>query len=150
MKKLFKEFKEFAVKGNMMDMAIGIIIGASFNAVVNSLVKDVVLPPIATLSDGVNFEQKRIILREALVNAEGTIITDEIAIGYGAFLETVLDFLIVAFTIFIVVKFMNRLKRKAEDEKDQTVVTPKEIELLTKLNELMEEQNEILKQTGNS
>ncbi|MBT8257225.1 MAG: large conductance mechanosensitive channel protein MscL [Bacteroidia bacterium] len=150
MKKLFNEFKEFAVKGNMMDMAIGIIIGASFNAVVNSLVKDVVLPPIATLSDGVNFEQKRIILREALVNAEGTIITDEIAIGYGAFLETVLDFLIVAFTIFIVVKFMNRLKRKAEDEKDQTVVTPKDIELLTKLNELMEEQNEILKQTGNS
>ena len=113
MKKLFNEFKEFAVKGNMMDMAIGIIIGASFNAVVNSLVKDIVLPPIATLSDGVNFEQKRIILKEAVINAQGSILTDEIAISYGTFLETVLDFLIVAFTIFIVVKFMNRLKRKA-------------------------------------
>ena len=145
MKKLFNEFKEFAVKGNMMDMAIGIIIGASFNAVVNSLVKDIVLPPIATLSDGVNFEQKRIILREAVSNAEGQVLTDAIAISYGNFLETLLDFVIVAFTIFIVVKFMNRLKRKAEDKKDETVVTPKDIELLSKMNELMEEQNALLK-----
>ena len=145
MRKLFNEFKEFAVKGNMIDMAIGIIIGASFNSVVNSLVKDVVLPPIATLSDGINFEEKRIVLKEAVSNAEGAIVSDEIAIGYGAFLETVLDFLIVAFTIFIVVKFMNRLKRKAEDNKDKTVVTPKDIELLTKLNELMEEQNELIR-----
>ena len=145
MKKLFNEFKEFAVKGNMMDMAIGIIIGASFNAVVNSLVKDVVLPPIASLSNGMNFEKKRIILREAVTSAEGVIVSDEIAVGYGIFLETVLDFLIVAFTIFIVVKFMNRLKRRAEDEKDVTVATPKDIELLTKLNALMEEQNELLR-----
>ena len=149
MKNLFNEFKEFAVKGNMMDMAIGIIIGASFNAVVNSLVKEVILPPIATLSDGINFKDKRIILKEATTAVDGTMLTDEIAIGYGAFTESVLDFLIVAFTIFIVVKFMNRLKRKAEDNKDQTVATPKDIELLTKLNELMEEQNSILKKTNN-
>ncbi|NNK73018.1 MAG: large conductance mechanosensitive channel protein MscL [Desulfobacterales bacterium] len=148
MTKLFNEFKEFAVKGNMMDMAIGIIIGASFNAVVNALVKKVVLPPIAILSDGVNFEEKRIILKEAVNNAEGKILTDEIAIGYGAFLETLLDFMIVAFTIFVVVKFLNKLKRKAEDHKDATVATPKNIELLTRLNELMEEQNQLLKEKG--
>ncbi|MBT8254803.1 MAG: large conductance mechanosensitive channel protein MscL, partial [Bacteroidia bacterium] len=126
----------------------GIIIGASFNAVVNALVKKVVLPPIAILSDGVNFEEKRIILKEAVNNAEGKILTDEIAIGYGAFLETLLDFMIVAFTIFVVVKFLNKLKRKAEDHKDATVATPKNIELLTRLNELMEEQNQLLKEKG--
>ena len=145
---LFKEFKEFAVKGNMMDMAIGIIIGASFNAVVNVLVKKVILPPISLLSDGINFQEKRIVLKEAALNAEGVILTDEIAIGYGAFAETLLDFLIVAFTIFIVVKFLNRLKRKAEDHKDVSVATPKDIELLTRLNELMEEQNTLLKGQG--
>ena len=144
--KLFNEFKEFAVKGNMMDMAIGIIIGASFNTVVNVLVKNVILPPLSLISNGINFQDKRIILREAEVDAAGAVVYDEIAIGYGAFTEAVLDFLIVGFTIFIVVKFMNRLKRKAEDSKDETVVTPKDIELLTRLNELMEEQNALMKE----
>lgn len=145
MRNLFTEFKEFAVKGNMMDMAIGIIIGASFNTVINVLVKNVILPPLALLSHGTNFEQKRIILREAVLDGSGTVLTDEVAIGYGMFAEALLDFLIIGFTIFIVVKFMNRLKRKAQDTKDETVVTPKDIELLSKLTELMEEQNELLK-----
>lgn len=144
--KLFNEFKEFAVKGNMMDMAIGIIIGASFNTVVNVLVKNIILPPLSLISNGVNLQDKRIVLREAELDTAGAVIYDEIAIGYGAFAEAVLDFLIVGFTIFIVVKFMNRLKRKAEDSDDTTVVTPKDIELLTKLNELMEEQNALMKE----
>ena len=74
--KLFKEFKEFAVKGNMMDMAIGIIIGASFNKVIDVLVKKVFLPPLSLLTDGVNMQNKRIILREAVTDASGTNITD--------------------------------------------------------------------------
>ena len=82
--KLFKEFKEFAVKGNMMDMAIGIIIGASFNKVIDVLVKKVFLPPLSLLTGGVNMQNKRIILREAVTDAGGTNITDEVAIGYGA------------------------------------------------------------------
>ena len=143
--KLFKEFKEFAVKGNMMDMAIGIIIGAAFNKVIDVLVKQVLLPPLSLLTDGVNFQEKRIILKDALTNADGTIKTDEVAIGYGALSEAFLDFMIIGFTVFIVVKFMNRLKKKAQDPKDTSVETPKEIELLTNLNELMEEQNNLLK-----
>ena len=106
--KLFNEFKEFAVKGNMMDMAIGIIIGASFNTVVNVLVKNVVLPPLSLLSNGINFQDKRIILRDAELDATGAILKDEIAIGYGLFTEAILGFLIVGFTIFVVVKFMNQ------------------------------------------
>lgn len=142
---LFKEFKEFAVKGNMMDMAIGIIIGAAFNKVIDVLVKKVLLPPLSLLTDGVNFQNKKIILKEAAKNADGSVITEEVAIGYGALGEAVLDFLIIGFTVFIVVKFMNRLKKKAQDTKDKTVATPKDIELLDRLTQLMEEQNALLK-----
>lgn len=143
--KLFKEFKEFAVKGNMMDMAIGIIIGAAFNKVIDVLVKQVMLPPLSLLTDGVNFKDKKIILKEAVTKTDGAIITDQVAIGYGALTEVFIDFMIIGFTVFIVVKFMNQLKRKAQDTKDVTVETPKDIELLDKLTMLMEEQNAILK-----
>ncbi|WNH11789.1 large conductance mechanosensitive channel protein MscL [Thalassobellus suaedae] len=143
--KLFKEFKEFAVKGNMMDMAIGIIIGAAFNKVIDVLVKKIFLPPLSLLTGGVNFQNRRIILKEAVTDAAGTLITDEVAIGYGALGEVLLDFLIIGFTVFIIVKFMNRLRNKAQDTKDETVATPKDIELLSHLTELMEEQNALLK-----
>ncbi len=143
--KLFKEFKEFAVKGNMMDMVIGIIIGASFNTVINVLVKKILMPPLSLLTNGINFQNKRIILRDAVTDASGAILSEEVAIGYGVFTEAILDFVIIGFTIFIVVKFMNRLYKKAQDIKDTTVATPKDIELLSKLTELMEEQNTLLR-----
>ena len=142
---LLREFKEFAVKGNMMDMAIGIIIGAAFNKVIDVLVKQVMLPPLSLMTDGVNFQNKKIILKAAETNLDGNIITDEVAIGYGALGEVFLDFLIIGFTVFIIVKFMNRLKTKAQDTNDTTVTTPKDIELLNKLTQLMEEQNALLK-----
>jgi large conductance mechanosensitive channel len=143
--KLIKEFQEFAVKGNMMDMAIGIIIGASFNKVIDVLVKKVMLPPLSLLSGNIELEDKRLVLREAVLGANESVIQNEIALGYGALLGAFLDFLIVGFTIFIVVKVMNRLKNKAQDTKDKTVATPKDIELLSQLTELMEEQNKLLK-----
>jgi large conductance mechanosensitive channel len=111
--KLLQEFKEFAVKGNMMDMAIGIIIGASFNQVIDVLVKQVLLPPLSLLSDGINLDNKKFILRESQTNTLGEVSVQEVAISYGQFIETFLDFLIVGFTIFIVVKFINRLNKKA-------------------------------------
>jgi large conductance mechanosensitive channel len=143
--KLFKELKEFAVKGNMMDMAIGIIIGASFNKVIDVLVKKVLLPPLSLLSGGINLQDKRLILRHEVLDANGILLYDEIAIGYGALLEAFTDFIVIGFTIFIVVKFMNRLRFKAQDTKDITVATPRDIELLSQLTELMQEQNALLK-----
>ncbi|WP_179346495.1 large conductance mechanosensitive channel protein MscL [Winogradskyella ursingii] len=143
--KLLKEFKEFAVKGNMMEMAIGIIIGASFNKVIDVLAKKVLLPPLSLLSDGANFQNKKIVLREALLDASNMVITEEVAIAYGELVGVFLDFLIIGFTVFIVVKFMNRLKDRAQDTKDPTVKTPKDIQLLSDLKELMEEQNKLLK-----
>lgn len=142
--KLFKEFKNFAVKGNMMDMAIGIIIGASFNKVIEVLVKNVMLPPLSLLSGNINMQDMRIVLKDPILAADGSIIKDEVAIGYGALLEAAIDFFIIGFTIFVVVKFMNKLIKKAEDTKDQTVSTPKNIELLSRLTDLMEEQNRLL------
>lgn len=144
--KLLQEFKEFAVKGNMMDMAIGIIIGASFNQVIDVLVKQVLLPPLSLLSDGINLDNRKLILRESQSNNLGEVSIQEVAISYGQFIETFLDFLIVGFTIFIVVKFINRLNKKAEDPADKTISTPKNIQLLMEMNDLLKEQNRILKE----
>ena len=125
--KLLQEFKDFAVKGNMIDMAIGIIIGASFNSVIDVLVKKILLPPLSLLSSGVNLESLKLVLRPKQIDDLGNQVVEEVAINYGSFVETLLDFLIVGFTIFIVVKFINKLNRQAEDPKDKTVSTPKNI-----------------------
>lgn len=143
--KLLKEFKEFAVKGNMMDMAIGIIIGAAFNKVIDVLAKQVLLPPLSLLSDGLNFQDKKFVLRDAVTDISGKVTTSEVAIAYGKLFEVFLDFLIIGFTVFVVVKAMNKLRSKAQDTEDETVVTPKDIQLLSDLKGLIEEQNQILK-----
>ena len=129
-----------------MDMAIGIIIGASFNQVIDVLVKQILLPPLSLLSDGINLDNKKLILRESQTNALGDTSVHEVAISYGQFIETFLDFLIVGFTIFMVVKFINRLNKQAEDPSDKTISTPKNIQLLMDMNSLLKEQNRILKE----
>lgn len=143
---LIKEFKEFAIKGNMVDMAVGIIIGTAFNAVVNTLVKEVVMPPLSLMTDGISFSEKKVVLRDGIAEADGIEAVQEVAIGYGALVETFIDFIIIGFTIFLVIKLMNRFRKKAEDPKDTRETTPKDIELLSKLTELMEEQNKLLKE----
>ncbi|MEN8817109.1 MAG: large conductance mechanosensitive channel protein MscL [Nonlabens sp.] len=141
---LLKEFKEFAVKGNMIDMAVGIIIGTAFNNVVQTLVKKIVLPPLSYLTNGVNFEDKKYILREAIKGATGDR-SKEIAISYGELINVTIDFLVIGFVVFIVIKLMNKLRNNAQDPKNKEVVTPKDIELLNDLKELMQEQNALLK-----
>ncbi|WP_299339212.1 large conductance mechanosensitive channel protein MscL [uncultured Psychroserpens sp.] len=143
--KFLKEFKEFAVKGNMMDMAIGIIIGAAFNKVIDVLVKKIFMPPLSLMTDGLNFQDQKYVVRESVTNSEGEVIVQEVAMEYGVLFETFLDFIIIGLTVFLVVKAMNRLRSKAQDPKNEVVVTPKDIELLSKLNDLMEEQNELLR-----
>ena len=139
MKKFIQEFKNFAIKGNMIDMAIGIIIGTAFNKVVNVLVKKIVMPPLSLMTEGVNLSEKKYVLREAY----GDII--EVAIGYGELIEVLIDFAIISLTIFVVIKFMNRFQTKAEDPTNLEEITPKNIELLANLEQLMKEQNEILR-----
>ena len=144
---LIKEFKEFAVKGNMMDIAIGVIIGASFNKVVDVLVKQILMPPLSLLTNGINFVNKKIILRQGMIE-DGVTKIEEVSIGYGSLFEVTLDFLIVGLTVFLVVKFINVMKNKAEDPKDTTLKTPKDIELLNELTELIKEQNNLLRKNA--
>ena len=135
--KILKEFKEFAVKGNMIEMAVGIVIGASFNSVVDVLVKNVLLPPLSLLSDGVNFQDKKIILRKRTSDLS------EVSIDYGLLINTLVDFFIVGFTIFIIVKFFNTLKRKSEDITESSIETPKNIVLLTQIRDSLEKISKI-------
>jgi len=114
------EFKQFAVKGNAMDMAVGIIIGAAFNKIVQSIVNDLIMPPIGMLIGGVDFKDLKVVLKEAVLKVDGAVDKAEVAMRYGLFLNTVIEFLIVAFSVFCIVKFMNKLvslrltKEKAE------------------------------------
>ncbi len=103
---IIKEFKEFAVKGDAVDMAVGIVIGAAFGKIVSSLVNDVIMPPIGLLLGGVDFKNLKVILKQATLDAPA------VTMNYGQFINTVIDFLIVAFSIFVVVKGLNTLKKK--------------------------------------
>ena len=132
--KIIKEFKEFAVKGNMIDMAIGIIIGASFNKVINVLVKNIFLPPLSLLSDGITLDKKKLIIRSEKINQT------EVAIEYGLFLETLIDFLAIGITVFIVVKFFNSMKNKAHDVSNNEIKTPADIKLLAEIKDILKNQ----------
>ena len=106
--KIVQEFRTFAMKGNVVDMAVGIIIGAAFGKIVSSLVSDVVMPPVGLLLGGVDFKNLKVVLKAATIDAPA------VTLNYGQFINTVIDFMIVAFVIFLVVKGLNTLKNKAE------------------------------------
>lgn len=112
---IISEFKEFAVKGNMVDMAVGIIMGGAFGTIIKSLVDDVLMPPIGMLMGGVDFSQLKFVLKDASVDAEGNAI-DAVAINYGLFINAIIAFLIVAFALFILIKGMNSMKKRMEEE----------------------------------
>ena len=124
---LIKEFNEFALKGNVIDMAVGIIIGAAFGKIVSSLVSDIVMPPIGVLIGGVDFSDLTIVLQHAHDKVP------EVAIRYGQFIQTTLDFVIIAFAIFMALKVINRIKRP------EVVVQPPaaDIQLLTEIRDLL-------------
>jgi large conductance mechanosensitive channel len=106
---MVKEFKEFAVKGNMMDMAVGIIIGAAFGKIVSSVVADVLMPPLGLLLGGVNFAGLKLTLKEAVGD------TAAVTLNYGTFLQTVVDFVIVAFAVFLMIRGINSIRKKQEE-----------------------------------
>ncbi len=104
--KIFNEFKEFAVRGNVIDLAVGIIIGVAFNKIVSSLVKDIIMPPIGLLIGNVDFSELAWVLKEKTADAEA------VSISYGLFINTIIDFVIVAFAVFLVIRQINRMKRQ--------------------------------------
>lgn len=143
MKKFLNEFKDFAVKGNMIDMAVGIIIGGGFGKLVTSLVNDILMPPIGMLLGNVNFSDLKIVLKEAYMDAAG-IAQPAVAINYGNFIQVILDFTIIAFCIFLVVRLMNKLREMNKKEEEAPAPAPdpepsKEEVLLTEIRDLLKE-----------
>jgi large conductance mechanosensitive channel len=131
---MLKEFKEFAVKGNVIDMAVGIIIGAAFGKIVSSFVGDVIMPPIGVLVGGVDFTNLAVVLKEATASAPAVVLS------YGKFVQTVIDFTIIAFAIFIAIKAINTLKRKEEETPEAPPEPTKEEMLLTEIRDLLKQQ----------
>ena len=142
MKKFIAEFKEFAMKGNVVDMAIGVVIGAAFGKITTSLVNDVIMPLISRITGGVDFSAWKWVLKAAEVAEDGTEIP-EIAVNYGSFIAVVLDFLIIAFVLFLVVKAINKLrsigKKEPAEEEDPA---PTSEELLTEIRDLLKEHSD--------
>lgn len=137
--KLLQEFKTFAMKGNVVDMAVGIIIGGAFGKIVSSIVSDIIMPPIGLLLGGVNFTDLKIVLKDAVIDAAGNTV-NAVSINYGNFLQITLDFIIIAFAIFMVIKGMNSLKKKEEVAPAAPPAPPaptKEETLLTEIRDIL-------------
>ena len=143
MKKFIAEFKEFAMKGNVVDMAIGVVIGAAFGKITTSLVNDVIMPLISRITGGVDFSAWKWVLKAAEVAEDGTEIP-EIAVNYGSFIAVVLDFLIIALVLFMVVKAINKLRSigKKEEPAEEEDPAPTAEELLTEIRDLLKEHSD--------
>ena len=127
---MLSEFKDFAIKGNVVDMAVGIIVGAAFGKIVSSFVEDVIMPPIGVAMGGVNFSDLAITIQEAAGEVPA------VMIKYGAFVQTIIDFIIVAMAIFMAVKVMNHMKKKEEEAAEEPAPSKEEV-LLTEIRDLL-------------
>lgn len=139
-----KEFKEFAVKGNVMDMAVGVIIGGAFGKIVTSVVNDIIMPPIGLLVGGVDFSDMKLEMKKAVLDAAGEVVSPAVTWNYGAFIQQVVDFTILAFCVFILVKLINSLNKKKEAPAPAPAPAPepqpsKEEVLLTEIRDLLKE-----------
>ncbi len=143
MANIFTEFKEFAMKGNVIDMAVGVVIGAAFGKIVTSLVNDIIMPLVGVATGGMNFSDYKWVIKEAVMN--GTeIVTPEVTMNWGTWVQTIVDFLIVAFCIFIAIKAVNRMRRgkqiEAEAAEEAAAEPTKEEVLLTEIRDLLKQQ----------
>ncbi len=143
MKKLLNEFKEFAMRGNVLDMAVGVVIGTAFGKITTSLVNDVFMPLIGLIIGGIDLGQLNIVLKPETVNAAGETVA-AVTLGIGTFLSTIIDFILVAFVIFLMVKAINQFhklgKKKEEEPAPAEEPKPTSEELLTEIRDLLKEQ----------
>jgi large conductance mechanosensitive channel protein len=140
MGRFFHEFKEFAVKGNVIDMAVGVVIGGAFGKIVTSLVSDIIMPAVGSLLGGTNSTEWKWIIKKAVMDGE-TILKPAVSINYGNFIQVIVDFIIIAFSIFLVIKGINALKNKVEKPKPEVKpaepVVPEDVKLLREIRDLL-------------
>ena len=144
MKKFLEEFKAFAMRGNVIDMAVGVVIGGAFGKITNSVVNDIIMPLISMLTGGIEFSNWKWVLRAAVTEGE-TVVREEIAVNYGNLIAVILDFIIIAFAVFCMVKAINKmhdkLSKPAEPEPEKEPEPTKEEVLLTEIRDLLKEQS---------
>lgn len=140
MKKMLQEFKTFAMRGNVVDMAVGIIIGGAFGKIVSSVVGDLIMPAVGLLVGGVNFTDLKVVLKDAVLEGD-KVITPEVSLNYGNFIQVVFDFLIIAFAVFLLIKGINALNRKKEAPAAPATppAPPADVQLLTEIRDLLKE-----------
>ena len=140
MKKMLQEFKTFAMRGNVVDMAVGIIIGGAFGKIVSSVVGDLIMPAVGLLVGGVNFTDLKIVMKDAVLEGD-KVITPEVSLNYGNFIQVVFDFLIIAFAVFLLIKGINALNRKKEAPAAPAAppAPPADVQLLTEIRDLLKE-----------
>lgn len=141
MGRFIEEFKKFAMRGNVVDMAVGVIIGGAFGKIVTSVVNDLVMPVLGVLVGGVNFTDLKLTLKEAMMDGE-TVVSPAVTLNYGNFLQSTFDFLIIAFSIFMFIKLINKLSRKKEEAQPATPpAPPADVQLLTEIRDLLKEKH---------
>ena len=132
-----QEFKDFAMRGNVVDLAVGVIIGGAFGKIITSLVTDVIMPPIGLLVGGVKFTELKFTLKEAVINSTGKITSEAVTLNIGNFILIIFDFLIVAFAVFMLIKGLNHLQKKKEEPAAVPPAPTKEELLLTEIRDLL-------------
>lgn len=144
MAKLLKDFRDFAMRGNVVDMAVGVVIGGAFGQIITSLVDGVIMPVVGVLTGGTDFSEFKYVLKpEVLDGVTQEVITPEVAITWGALIQTIVNFIIIAFCIFIVIRFMQNMRRKKEmEEAPAAPAGPSQEELLTEIRDILAKQQE--------
>lgn len=139
MSKFLDEFKAFAMRGNVVDLAVGVVIGGAFGQIVSSLVADIIMPVVGLLVGGINFTGLKIILKHAVMNGS-QVVSPEVSINYGNFIQVTLNFIIIAFAIFLMVKGINSLHRKNAEKPQEPAAVPDDVKLLTEIRDLLKAQ----------
>ena len=150
MKKFFSDFKAFIMKGNIIDMAVGVVIGGAFGKIVTSLVTDIITPLVSILTGKVSITELKWVISDAVLNDAGEVVTPELALTYGVFLQNVIDFLIIAFCIFVVLrimtaaqkKFESLIKKKKEEEEEKAAPAETELTVLKEIREMLKESSD--------
>lgn len=135
---VIQEFKQFAMRGNVIDLAVGIIIGGAFGKIVSSIVADIIMPAVGLLVGGVNFTDLKITLKHAIMEGD-KVITPAVTINYGNFIQTTFDFTIIAFSVFLLVKGVNSLSKKNEEASAAPSAPPADLQLLTEIRDLLKD-----------
>ena len=140
MGKFFKDFREFALKGNLIDMAVGVIIGGAFGKIVSSLVNDIIMPVFAAIGGAGDFKSLKWVLKDSVPAAQGREAIEEVAINYGMFIQNIVDFLIIAFSVFVAIKLIGALRRKSEEAPAAPAPKPDDVVLLEQIRDILQKQ----------